>query len=117
MHALAHTLNDSPRGAPQGLPRRCLGLAQGAARACLGLAQGLPGQHPNLPRFAPLAAFSVNHGRIASISAVERLSLPIDDSHPPSLNGPNSYPPGKEEGPSSAYELYPSRSMRANPRP
>jgi hypothetical protein len=89
MHALAHTLNDSPPGAAQGLRRRCPGRAQGVARACLGLAQGLPGAHPNLPRFAPLAAILAHHGRIASIIAAERPSMSIHDSHPPLVNGPN----------------------------
>jgi hypothetical protein len=89
MHAPAHTLNDSPHGAPQGLPRRCLGQVQGLARACLGLAQGLPGPHPNQRRFAPLSTILANYGRIASISANERPSMAIHDSHPPLVNGDN----------------------------
>jgi hypothetical protein len=82
MYALANTLND-PRGAPRGL-----------AGARPGPIEGLPGVLPGLTRGTPIptrfrthSPVLDNHGRRASINAVERRSMPIHAFHPPLPKG------------------------------
>jgi hypothetical protein len=103
MYALANTLND-PRGAARGLAGARRGPIQGLPGARPGLSRGTP-----IPtRFRPHSTVLDNHGRRASIHAVERPSMPIDDSHPPLPKGSNggNLPRSTSEFDRLVYKLY-----------
>jgi hypothetical protein len=67
-------LLEDPSAAPRGLTRRALGLHD---------------EHKNGRRFAPHSLIRANHGPLASITAIERQSMPIKDIQTPLPYGDN----------------------------